>query len=307
MPFKKEAQIIEVMELPEISHHEIFDEPHLLMFSEKPTELESEVSGLSDLPEEHEVFEPEETEIVVEELPGVGDLDPELEKALEVVEDESSKEDKKEDKNELKSTSKWDWGTKGTEGFVDWIKERLDDVPKHSGYDDAGLQRAVAYLEKVDGEISKAMRNDLDGKLDANKIEKIRAEIDDGVNRLHARLDKIKKKKSSKRSKKAEETAEIIKTAQKVPNIVGIVITVPLFIDKIARVCINSMVSAGHDIEEVAYDQIKKYKLNEREQAELIMHLADLGVPMRRDRGYLLNEEVDQTNGKYDHMSQWQA
>ncbi|CAM6005620.1 unnamed protein product, partial [Sphagnum balticum] len=57
----------------------------------------------------------------------------------------------------------------------------------------------------------------------------VRAKLDDGIERLHARLTKVKGKKSKK--KKAEFDGEIIvKEAQKIPGISGIVVTVPLLI-----------------------------------------------------------------------------
>ena len=52
-------------------------------------------------------------------------------------------------------------------------------MPKHSGYDSAGLERAVAYLDRIDSEISKAMRSDLDGSLNADHIENVRSQIED--------------------------------------------------------------------------------------------------------------------------------
>jgi len=240
-----------------------------------------------------EVSAPDDVQIVVEELPGApaGTHDPEP--VLEVHEEED-----KSDENEAKKSKKpekWDWASKGSHGFVTWVKERIDDVPKHSGYDTAGLERAVSYLEKLDSEISKAMRMDLDGELDANKIEEVRAQIDSGVSRLHDRLDKIKKSKKPKK-KKSEFSAEIVKEGQKITGVQGIYVTVPLLISRIARVCINGMVSAGHDIEDLYERQVKKYKLSEREQAETMQLLSDMGYALRQDRGYLPDEDVDETS-----------
>ena len=151
-----------------------------------------------------EVKEPGEVSIVIEDLgavPGAENAGP-----LEVVEQpEPQHEEAKVDDNEAKKSKKdpkWDWESRGAHGFIAWVKERCDDVPKHSGMDTAGLERAASYLEKLDNEISRAMRMDLDGELDANQIEKVRAMIDDGVARLHDRLDKVKKHKKNSRKKK---------------------------------------------------------------------------------------------------------
>lgn len=240
-----------------------------------------------------EVEGPQDIELVVEELPGApaGTSDPEP--VLEVEEEDSKDANNDDDSKKSKKPEKWDWASKGSHGFVAWVKERLDGVPKHSGYDTAGLERAVSYLEKLDSEISKAMRMDLDGELDANKVEEVRAQIDSGIARLHDRLDKVKKSKKTKRKKSGEVDSSIVKEAQKITGVQGVFVTVPLLISRIARVCINGTVSAGHDIEDLYSRQVKKYKLNDREQAEVMQLLSDMGYAIRQDRGYLPDEDVD--------------
>jgi hypothetical protein len=259
-----------------------------------------------------EVTEPGEIEIVVEELPGAppGTKDPELE-----VHEEPIHAEEKEDANDAKKGKdgkgeKWDWSTHGPHGFVAWVKERLAAVPKHSGYDSAGLERAMAYMEKLDSGISKAMRMDLDEELDANKVEKVRAELDDGLSRLQARLDKVKEsKKSSRKKKKASaeyliDSDGFIKEAQKITGVQGVYVTVPLLISRIARVCVNGTVSAGHDIEDLYNRQVKKFKLNDREQAEVQQLLFDMGYPIRQDRGFMPDEDLEVSDS--DNMD-WAA
>jgi hypothetical protein len=200
-------------------------------------------------------------------------------------------------------------------------------------------------MEKLDSEISKAMRMDLDSELDANKVEKIRSELDNGLSRLRERLDKVKdsKKSSKKRKKTAQElqpeinkvldrysdedlqswvadttlpgeewTAEkvivqlanngeepgfeglgLTKHAQKITGVQGVYVTVPLLISRIARVCINGTVSAGHDIEDLYKRQVDKYKLDDREQAEVRQLLWDMGYPMREDRGFFPDDDLE--------------
>jgi len=296
-----------------------------------------------------EVSEPIEIEIVVEELPGApaGTKDPEptievSEEPLSVKEDETDDNDAKKGKGK---NEKWDWSKHGPHGFVAWIKSRISDVPKHSGYDSSGLERAVAYMERLDNEISKAMRLDLDGDLDGNKIEVVRSELDDGIARLQARLDKVKesKKSSKKRKKTAQdlsseistvmdrysnedinewvddttvpgenwtiekaivqlanngeepgfEGATLIKEAQKIMGVKGVMITVPIFISRVARVCVNGTVSGGHDIEDLYQRQVKKWALNEREQAEVQQLLFDMGYPLRQDRGFMPDDDLE--------------
>jgi hypothetical protein len=239
--------------------------------------------------------DPLEIKIIIDDIAGApkGTKDPEEPEELEVSEeDDKAKADENEAKKSAK-LGKWDWPSKGAHGFVVWIKERIDDVPKHSGYDSAGLERAVSYLEKLDNEISKAMRLDLDGELDANKIEAVRGTIDEGIARLQDRLDKVKSSKKKSRKKKSEyEFDGIVKEAQKITGVQGVYITVPLLISRIARVCINGMVSAGHDIEDLYERQVKFYKLNDREQAEVMQLLADMGYAVRQDRGFMPDQDL---------------
>lgn len=250
---------------------------------------------------------PVDIEIVVTELPGApaGTTDPE--EPLEIVEEISNSSDTdNNDAKKSKKNEKWDWETKGPDGFIAWIKERLDNVPKHSGYDSAGLERAISYMEKLDNEISRAMRLDLDEELDSNKIEEVRSKIDEGLSRLQDRLNKVKKTTKSKRKKKSDyENSSLIKEGQKITGVRGVFVTVDLLTSRIARVCINGMVSGGHDIEDIYANQIKKYKLNNREQAQVMQLLADMGYPLRQDRGYLPDEDdVDVTSS--DNMD-WSA
>jgi len=294
-----------------------------------------------------EVTEPVDVEIVVDELPGAppGTKDPEIEVLDDSIQVSEADDDNDAKKGKGGKDNKWNLLKDGPKGFVACIKERLDSVPKHSGYDSAGLERAVSYMEKLDSEISKVMRSDLDSELDANQVEKIRAQLDDGLSRLHARLDKVKESKKSSRKKKktaqdlsaqindvlnrwedsdiqayVEENSVpgeewdaqkaihqianggeepgfeglvIVKEAQKITGVRGVYVTVPLLISRIARVCINGTVSAGHDIEDLYNRQVKKYALNEREQAEVRQLLWDMGYPLREDRGFFPDDDLE--------------
>lgn len=247
--------------------------------------------------------------VVLPKLPNVPGAPEDAQEEI-VVEEESS-EDSSKDENDArtkdKKQSKWDWESHGASGFISWIKSRLEDIPKHSGKDVAGIDRAMAYLEKLDSEISKAMRLDLDGELDANKIEEVRAEIEDGINRLDGRIEKLKKSKKIKK-KSSDLTPEIVKEAQKAPGIKGIMVTVPLFISHLGRVIMNGMISGGHDAEDMFAKLSKKYKLTDREKAELIQYLEDSNMPIRRDRGYDPDEDVDpRSSDNFDWAANYKA
>jgi len=191
----------------------------------------------------------------------------------------------------------WGWDDIGLDKFFDWLQDRFNKIPKHNGKSISGVERAIKYLEKLEDCISDAMQDDLDGIIDVDKIEEIRDQIDDGIARLEDRLDKLNGSKKSKKTKKTKKTAEvsgnaIVKEANKSTKIDGIVITVPLLISRIARTCINALVSAGKDIDDVIEEQVNKYKLSMREQAELYQLLFDMGYPARRNAEFE-NEDFD--------------
>jgi hypothetical protein len=229
---------------------------------------------------------------VLPDVPGGENQDPIEEPAeLEVEEPE--------DEIEVEEPDVWDWLKRGgVVAFPDWLHDMMCNVPRHSGHDTAGIERAVAFLAAVDREISKVVRMDLKGELDISILEKARDEIHRGVDRLQERLERILSHKRPKKKKKADAEYEgIVKEAQKIYGVQngGVMITVPLLISRIARSCINGMVSAGHDIEDLYQKQAKLYNLTVREKAEVLQLLEDMGYPMRRDRGLHPDEPIDRT------------
>ena len=267
------------------------------MLPAMPSHSHREHQHMHEAPNSLNILHPEkvEIEITLPDVPGAEGA-PEI-----VVEDKEDKEDKGDtnDARKSKKEDKWDWESKGHHGFVIWVKDRVDSVPRHSGMDTAGLERAISYLQRLDNEISKAMRLDLDGALDADKVEAIRSTIDDGLQRLEDRLEKVRKTKKKKKSEAEVIPMGFVKEAQKITGVQGVYVTVPLLISRIARVCINGMVSAGHDIENTYEKQVKLYKLSVREQAEVRQLLDDMGYPLRQDRGYLPEDalEVSSSDG----------
>lgn len=181
-----------------------------------------------------------------------------------------------------------------SKNFVEWLYQKLNNIPKHSGKDTVGIERAISYLMKLDSEISTAVRKDYDNEIDVSAIEKAREEIKDGIERLEQRLAKINATKFPKKKKTSDHSSdEIVKEAQKAG---GFQVNVPLFISHVARTCINSTVSGGHDLQDVFQKMIKKYALSDREQAETFQLLHDMGYAVRWDRMFKLNEEIDPTS-----------
>jgi len=235
-----------------------------------PNEEQVEIS----IPAEDVIF-------VVDKIPGA----PEAEE----IEEEEADEEVIIDEE---ASNEWKWSHCE---FIDWLKKMIEGVPKHSGYDSTGLEKAISYFEALNKEISRAMRTDFKNEIDSAKAEKAREQIEEGINRLLERLERVTAQKYKRKKKGWAEELGFVKEAQKHTKINGITITVPLLISTIARICINGTVSAGHDIEDMFEKLCKEYSLDKREKLELNQLLRDMGYPIRGDRGIPVGEEIDQT------------
>ncbi|HUS88515.1 MAG TPA: hypothetical protein VMW91_03950 [Desulfosporosinus sp.] len=187
----------------------------------------------------------------------------------------------------------WDWG--GVSTFMPWLSKMFQSIPHHNGTETAGLERAMSFLQTLDKSISRAVRSDLKDELDIAQIEKARDEINNGYDRLEERLERVRNNKRPKRKKKADTDDGFVKEAQKITGVRGVMVTVPILLSRIARTCINGMVSGGHDIEDLFARQVKAYNLTVREQAETLQLLEDMGYVIRRDRGFLPDEDIETT------------
>lgn len=241
--------------------------------------------------------EPTDVVFFLDDIPGAPDA-----KDIVVTQDDETPVEVEADEVDM-----WKWEPAG---FLPWLQKMFSNIPKHSGYDSTGLEKAISYFEVLDKEITKAMRTDYKNQIDSAQAEKAREQIENGLDRLIDRLEKVRteKFKKSKKSKSWAEETGLIKNAQKATKITGITITVPLLISRIARVCINGMVSAGHDIEDMYHRQVEEYSLDKREQAELCQLLADMGYPMMQDRGYPAGTPVEiWRNDNFDWSAQYRG
>jgi uncharacterized protein YdcH (DUF465 family) len=304
MPLYKSAQTIEVST-------DSTQDPHSFVESSGDTihAEPNEVIVYNELPEKDDVIQMHDEEspddgcieitFELPHVPGAPDALP-----FDVVMDDE--EDKDEDELVVEKHDPWNWKMKGLKNFLGWLEERLEKIPKHSGKDSAGIERAIHYLKKVDDEISKAMREDYDEEIDSLKAEDARNKINDGVDRLEERLDSIRS--SRKKSKRA--SAEGIVKSAGTPIFSGVVVTVPMILSRIARTCINGAVSNGKDIEHTFHNQVKLYDLTKREQAEVLQLLSDMGYYLgpQHDRGENIGEKADPTSSDRPELSaQYQA
>lgn len=206
--------------------------------------------------------------------------------------------------------------------FMDYLKERLTKIPRHSGNTIPGCERAVAYIKDLDNQASKAMRSDYDGKIDEEELDKIRKDMRNMVDRLENHIERLQKNAGEQRVRfvvqgtceKCESSAPMwYDPGHETPVCMNCeaeqndgplqkTATTPVlsvYMTPFERACIstiiNAKVSGGKDIEEV-YEKMKnKYNFTPREEMGLIQLLADHGYPVYRDRG-LINEPTDPTS-----------
>ena len=210
-----------------------------------------------------------------------------------------------EDEIDVQEKDKWDWESSGLSQFLPWLKGMFGSIPKYRGHETSGVERAIAFLTRLDQCISKAVRSDLKDELDIAQVESARKEIREGIKRLEERLDRLSVGNKKKKAKASEEYQDLlVKEAQKISGVNKTTITVDILLARIAKVCINGMVSGGHDIEKIFDNQVKKYALNVREQASVLQLLEDMGYPIRRDRGFLRDEDIDVTSTDLIEWSQ---
>lgn len=233
----------------------------------------------------------DEEEVIIFSLPFVPGADDDTE-----IEADDDLDVEEEQEVEVEEADPWNWEkTHGLSGFLGWLVHMMGAVPKHSGRSISGNQRASSYLSALKKEITKAMRKDVNGVIDEARAEDARSQIIDGIERLNEREEKLNNNlyNRGRKKKSDDESGELVKEAQKVAGVNGIVVTVPLTISRIARVCINGMVSGGHDIEDLFNKQAELNKLNDREKEDVIQLIIDMGYPVRRDRMILHNQGYD--------------
>lgn len=194
------------------------------------------------------------------------------------------------------------WEVEKYPSIEEWLRERCSEgnIPAHrAGQDPDDLfkvRRTISYLKKVLNKAADLVANDFDKNIDVGVVGPMLTKIEESIERLQDLESDLESQKKKKRKKAAGTEGDLVKEGQKATHVGGIIVTVPLLISRVARVCINGTVSAGHDIEDLFEKQAKMYDLSEREQAEVMQLLADMGYPLRRDRGYLIDDKVDSTS-----------
>jgi hypothetical protein len=187
-------------------------------------------------------------------------------------------------------------------------------IPQHDGTSTVGCERAISFLDRLNGDISKAIREDQENVLDIAKLEDVRVNIMRDVLVLKDHLSKLKKQIKDSHGQKSstaaapsvpnwknasgqevpfdklKETGELEKKAATPRNLV---IAVSPFERAISGMMINAHISAGHPMEEVYGSLKKKYGLTDREELSIMQLCMDSGFPIFKDRGSYSEEASD--------------
>tara|TARA_A200000159_G_scaffold157799_2_gene174355 strand:- start:1280 stop:2362 length:1083 start_codon:yes stop_codon:yes gene_type:complete len=176
-------------------------------------------------------------------------------------------------------------------------------IPKHDGKSTVGCERAISFLDRLNSDISRAIRDDHENVLDISELEKVRVNIMRDVLVLKEHLGDLKKQIKDSHGKKASRSVvpawktpsghtmsyEEMKNAENIKKEAGtprnIVIAVSPFERAISGMMINAHVSSGHPIEEVYASLKKKYDLTDREELSIMQLCMDSGFHIFKDRG----------------------
>lgn len=163
--------------------------------------------------------------------------------------------------------------------FMGWLGDAYPGgIPEHDGTSITGCERASNYLDRVNSQISKALKMDTDDILDPGTIEGVRVQILRDIVVLKNHLNKLKKMKKDSSN---NGTPDIKKKA----TTPGIQVVATPFERALAGILINSVVSAGRPFDSV-YDFLKKkYNLDSREELALMQLIMDMGFHIFKDRG----------------------
>nr|BDD46219.1 hypothetical protein 51 [bacterium] len=164
-------------------------------------------------------------------------------------------------------------------------------IPRHDGRSISGCERAYAYLNRLNSEVSEAVRKDVSHVLDMDYIEKARVNMMRDMSTLKEHMGKLKKKlKTSTSGDKTEQALismgkEAREEIEKEATVARQQVVLTPFERAISGILINSVVSGGHPFEDV-YDFLKnKYKLDDREELAILQVVMDSGFPIFKDRG----------------------
>lgn len=203
--------------------------------------------------------------------------------------------------------------TKKVEQFVQFLDEQMSGIPtiQHAQGNLSKMENAAARWKKLNNYCSEAMRGDFHGVLDVDDIDKKRQQIEYNMDALQDAIDSLHQMKQTRRQqrrqhrRRADEDLDGTMTKEATaPHFTGFQMMVTPFQRAIAGALINGKVSGGRNLEELWAEAKSKYKMDAREELEILQILADMGYPEFKDR-LRLGEDEDPT--RKDGFGEWQS
>jgi len=158
--------------------------------------------------------------------------------------------------------------------FISYLRNKIQAPPQFPKDSIRGIERQIIFYDNLQGEISKAIKQDaIDGSLipqELKELDNIDLYINGQIKGLERRKDKLGKALAAVRSQLKK------KAYTPVPRL-----TVDPFLDNLVKRCINAKISSGKNIEEVFERLAKKYNLTEREKMAALNVLNAYGYPIR--------------------------
>jgi len=283
--------------------------PMVIEFGEPEADLEVVPAGPVEFDEMAEVTDIESfLEGVMEtseEFEEVGDLAEEIKEMLPGL-DGPMPEDSEEEERETDYVNDGDLSK-----FMEYVSGTYPaQIPRHDGTTMLGCEKAISFLDRLNSEISRAIRDDMDDVLDVSSLEQIRVSVMKDTLVLKDHLNKLKKKfkemhKSSSVSIAEDNGVPVWKNADgdsvsydelkkeaATPN--KMVIAVPPFERAIAGILINAQVSGGNSMEDVWDVLSKKYDIQPREELAIMQVVMDMGFHVFKDRGTFSGGDGDE-------------
>ena len=191
--------------------------------------------------------------------------------------------EKEEDEDQYKEKTYEDDGN--LEKFHEYLAKKYEGIPRHDGESVAGCERAVVYLDKLDREISKNIREDDEHVLDIDVMSEYQQKILKDIIILKDHIKKLKRKfkdNANEEKKSAMVDSEFVKEAA---GTVKLYVCITPFTRAVCGILINSVVSAGKPFDKVYEYLVGKYSITPREELEILQVLTDMGQPVFKDRG----------------------
>ncbi len=169
------------------------------------------------------------------------------------------------------------------------------------------MEKALGQYRKLDSYISQALQSDYDDDINTEKVDNIRKVVEQVRDQLEDALDSLShatKQRRKTRKRRGEDDHDGLKKEGTTPHFNGFQMVITPLQRAITGALINGTVSGGRDLEELWKDAKKKYKMDDREELEILQILADFGHPEFRDR-LRLGDDNDPTRD--EGHGEWQS